>query len=157
MLSLAVWMFRFLPEELDEKVAKLHPPSRPPFLRSTSFFFSAGHFNVSTLMDNMKKLNNTFAGNTRHFDNEIDLDGSEGLDGMKVDNNSEDVPSVCRSCMPECQRCHSRLNASVQGLEKNFRRYRYSPPTHDAFPAQYKPLLFSSTNDQYPISQAPQL
>ena len=30
------------------------------------FVSSAGHFNISTL-DHMKKLNNTFAGNTRHL------------------------------------------------------------------------------------------
>ena len=54
------------------------------------FVSSAGHFNISTL-DHMKKLNNTFAGNTRNFNNEIDLASSEGLDGMKVDNNTEDV------------------------------------------------------------------
>ena len=43
-------------------------------------------------------------------------------------------PSVCRSCKPECQRCHLRLNASVQGLEDNTRRYRKSPLMVDAFP-----------------------
>ena len=36
----------------------------------------------------MKKLtNNAFVGNTRHFVNEIDSAGSEGLNGMKVDND----------------------------------------------------------------------
>ena len=34
-------------------------------------------------LDHMKKLkNNTFVGNTRHFDNEIDLAGSECLEGF---------------------------------------------------------------------------
>ena len=41
-----------------------------------------GNFNVS-----MKMLkNNAFFGDTGHFDKEIDLAGSEGLEGMKVDS-----------------------------------------------------------------------
>ena len=39
---------------------------------------STGNFNIS-----MKKLkNNAFVGNTGHVDDEIDLAGSEGLEGM---------------------------------------------------------------------------
>ena len=35
----------------------------------------------------MKKLkNNTFVGNTGHFDNEVDLAGSEGFEGTEVDH-----------------------------------------------------------------------
>ena len=30
--------------------------------------------------------NCAFVGNTRHFDNEFDSAGSEGIDGLKVDN-----------------------------------------------------------------------
>ena len=30
--------------------------------------------------------NSAFVGNTGHFDNEIDLAGSEGLEGMELDN-----------------------------------------------------------------------
>ena len=49
------------------------------------FVSSAGNFNFSTV-DHVKKLtNNTFVGNTGHFDNDIDFAGSEGLEGMKVD------------------------------------------------------------------------
>ena len=45
---------------------------------------STGNCNISTL-DHLKKLkNNAFVGNTGHFDNEIDLAGSEGLEGMKA-------------------------------------------------------------------------
>ena len=43
---------------------------------------STGNFNISM---NMLK-NNAFFGDTRHFDKEIDLAGSEGLEGMKVDS-----------------------------------------------------------------------
>ena len=93
----------------------------------------------------MKKLNNTFAGNTRHFNNEIDLAGSEGLDGTKVDNNSEDVPSVCRLCMPECQRCHSRLNESVQGLEQKFSAVQEQPSDTRCVSCAVQ----APTNDQY--------
>ena len=45
-----------------------------------------GNFNIITL-DHVKKLkNNAFVGNTGHFDDEIGLADSEGLEGMKVDN-----------------------------------------------------------------------
>ena len=47
--------------------------SRPSCLRSTSLFLIT--------LDHMKKLqNNTFVGNTGHFDNEVHLARSEGLD-----------------------------------------------------------------------------
>ena len=50
------------------------------------FVSSTGNFNIS-IFDHMKKLkNNALVGNTGHFDNEIDLAGWEGLEGMKVDN-----------------------------------------------------------------------
>ena len=45
---------------------------------------SKGNFNIITL-DHMK-MNITFAGNTRHFCKEVDLAGSEGLEGMTVLN-----------------------------------------------------------------------
>ena len=42
------------------------------------FVSSTSHFNIDTL-DHMNKLKNTaFVGNTGHFDNRIDLPGSEG-------------------------------------------------------------------------------
>ena len=47
---------------------------------------STNNFNIIAL-DHMNKLKNTaFVGNTGHFDNEINLSGSKGLDGMKVDD-----------------------------------------------------------------------
>ena len=61
------------------------------------FVSSAGNFNFGTL-DHVKKLtNNAFVGNTGHFDNEIDLAGSEGLEGLKVDNIE---PPKCFSSSP---------------------------------------------------------
>ena len=53
-------------------------------------------------------------------------------------------PSICRSCMPGCRRCHLRLKATVPWLEDNLKRFMKSPVLHDAFPAQYKPLLFDT-------------
>ena len=51
-------------------------------------------------------------------------------------------PQNARTCIPGCPRCHMRLNAPVQGLEDNFKRYMNSPVMVDAVPAQYTPLLF---------------
>ena len=45
--------------------------------------FPTGNFNI-IILDHLLK-NNEFAGNTKHFDDEIDLAGSVCLDGMKVD------------------------------------------------------------------------
>ena len=43
-------------------------------------------FHIITFV-HMKKLNNSaFVGNTRHFNNEIDFAGSEGLVSMNIDN-----------------------------------------------------------------------
>ena len=61
--------------------------------------------------------------------------------------------------MPGCRRCHLRLNASVQRLEDNLKRYVKSPVMIDAVPecscAAQAPLFhgrvsmrISSTNDQ---------
>ena len=38
--------------------------------------------------------------------------------------------------MPGGQPCHFKLNASVQGLEDNLKRYMKSPVLHDAFPTE---------------------
>ena len=46
--------------------------------------FPTGNFNIITL-DHLLK-NDAIAGNSKHFDDEMDLAGSVGLDGMKVDN-----------------------------------------------------------------------
>ena len=38
-------------------------------------------------LDHMNKLKyNTFVGNTGHFDNEVDMAGSEGFEGTEVDH-----------------------------------------------------------------------
>ena len=45
------------------------------------FASSTGYLNVISL-DHMKMIkNNAIVGSTGHFDNEIDLDGSEGVEG----------------------------------------------------------------------------
>ena len=46
------------------------------------------------------------------------------------------------TCMPECKRCHVRLNAPVQELEDNIKRHMNSPVMHDAVLTQYKSQLF---------------
>merc|ERR1712054_428064 len=47
------------------------------------FVSSTGNFNIITL-EHMKKMkNNAIVGNIGHFDNEIDMAGLEGLEGMK--------------------------------------------------------------------------
>ena len=57
-------------------------------MRGGAWTLRAGNFNIITL-DHMKKLkNNAFVGNTGHFDNEIDLAGSEGLECMKSTTTS---------------------------------------------------------------------
>jgi len=50
------------------------------------FVTTTGNFNIITL-DHMKKMkNNAIVGNIGHFDNEIDMEGLEGFDGIKVEN-----------------------------------------------------------------------
>merc|ERR1712064_48411 len=62
------------------------------------FVSSTGNFNIITL-DHMKKMkNNAIVGNIGHFDNEIDMAGLEGLEGMKVDNVK---PQVDRFVFPD--------------------------------------------------------
>jgi len=62
------------------------------------FVSSTGNFNIITL-DHMKKMkNNAIVGNIGHFDNEIDMAGLEGLEGMKVDNIK---PQVDRFVFPD--------------------------------------------------------
>ena len=46
-----------------------------------------------------------------------------------------------RTCLPGCQRCHATERA-CPGLNDNILQYTNSFVTHDAVPAQYKPLLF---------------
>merc|ERR1712217_322830 len=50
------------------------------------FVTTTGNFNIITL-EHMKKMkNNAIVGNIGHFDNEIDMPGLEGFEGIKVDN-----------------------------------------------------------------------
>merc|ERR1712054_588380 len=50
------------------------------------FTSATGNFNIITL-DHMKKMkNNAIVGNIGHFDNEIDMAGLEGMQGIKVEN-----------------------------------------------------------------------
>jgi len=50
------------------------------------FTSCTGNHNIITL-EHMKKMkNNAIVGNIGHFDNEIDMAGLEGLEGMKVEN-----------------------------------------------------------------------
>merc|ERR1712083_52805 len=62
------------------------------------FVSATGNFNIITL-DHMKKMkNNAIVGNIGHFDNEIDMAGLEGLQGMKVENIK---PQVDRFQFPD--------------------------------------------------------
>ena len=65
------------------------------------FISSSANFNIITLV-RMKKLKNILnIGNSCQFDNEIDLAGSEGLEGTKVDIIK---PLTC-VCFPRWSRC----------------------------------------------------
>merc|ERR1712118_391299 len=62
------------------------------------FVSCTGNFNIVTL-DLMKKMkNNAIVGNIGHFDNEIDMAGLEGLEGIKVENIK---PQVDRFVFPD--------------------------------------------------------
>merc|ERR1712057_17291 len=61
------------------------------------FVTTTGNFNIITL-EHMKKMkNNAIVGNIGHFDNEIDMAGLEGAQGIKVDNIK---PQVDRFVFP---------------------------------------------------------
>merc|ERR1712070_500181 len=62
------------------------------------FVSSTGNFNIITLehMKNMK--NNAIVGNIGHFDNEIDMAGLEGFEGIRVENIK---PQVDRFVFPD--------------------------------------------------------
>merc|ERR1712056_49792 len=62
------------------------------------FTSCTGNFNIITLehMKNMK--NNAIVGNIGHFDNEIDMAGLEGFEGIKVENVK---PQVDRFVFPD--------------------------------------------------------
>merc|ERR1719272_1889417 len=62
------------------------------------FVSSTGNFKIITL-EHMKKMkNNAIVGNIGHFDNEIDMEGIEGLAGIKVENIK---PQVDRFVFPD--------------------------------------------------------
>merc|ERR1712050_88444 len=62
------------------------------------FTTTTGNFNIITL-EHMKKMkNNAIVGNIGHFDNEIQMDGLEKMEGMKVENIK---PQVDRFVFPD--------------------------------------------------------
>jgi len=62
------------------------------------FTSATGNFNIITL-EHMKKMkNNAIVGNIGHFDNEIDMNGLEKLEGIKVENIK---PQVDRFVFPD--------------------------------------------------------
>merc|ERR1712149_128072 len=62
------------------------------------FTTTTGNFNIITL-EHMKKMkNNAIVGNIGHFDNEIDMAGLEGFEGIKVENIK---PQVDRFVFPD--------------------------------------------------------
>merc|ERR1711998_206320 len=62
------------------------------------FTSATGNFNIITL-EHMKKMkNNAIVGNIGHFDNEIDMAGLEGFEGIKVENIK---PQVDRFVFPD--------------------------------------------------------
>merc|ERR1712137_1348378 len=60
------------------------------------FVTTTGNFNIITL-DMMKMKNNAIVGNIGHFDNEIDMAGLEGAEGIKIENIK---PQVDRFVFP---------------------------------------------------------
>merc|ERR1719465_252258 len=62
------------------------------------FVSSTGNYNIIRL-EHMKKMkNNAIVGNIGHFDNEIDMAGLVGMEGIKVENIK---PQVDRFVFPD--------------------------------------------------------
>merc|ERR1712137_673680 len=62
------------------------------------FVSTTGNFNIITV-EHMKKMkNNAIVGNIGHFDNEIDMAGLEGVEGIKCENIK---PQVDRYAFPD--------------------------------------------------------
>merc|ERR1711957_558827 len=62
------------------------------------FTSATGNFNIITLAHMKKMKNNAIVGNIGHFDNEIDMAGIEGMEGIKVENIK---PQVDRFVFPD--------------------------------------------------------
>jgi adenosylhomocysteinase len=62
------------------------------------FTSATGNFNIITLAHMKKMKNNAIIGNIGHFDNEIDMDGLEKTEGIKVENIK---PQVDRFVFPD--------------------------------------------------------
>ena len=77
------------------------------------FVSSTGNFNISALNHFKKLKNNEFVGNTGHFDDEINLAGSGGLEGMKNRrlHASEDPTE---RCLPLAGELKEALNVPTQ-------------------------------------------
>merc|ERR1711981_66707 len=62
------------------------------------FVSATGNHNIITLKHMEKMKNNAIVGNIGHFDNEIDMAGLEGMEGIKVENIK---PQVDRFVFPD--------------------------------------------------------
>jgi len=62
------------------------------------FTSATGNFNIITLAHMKKMKNNAIVGNIGHFDNEIDMAGLEGMEGVKCENIK---PQVDRFVFPD--------------------------------------------------------
>merc|ERR1719155_460870 len=62
------------------------------------FVSATGNYEIITLAHMKKMKNNAIVGNIGHFDNEIDMAGIEGLEGVKVENIK---PQVDRFVFPD--------------------------------------------------------
>merc|ERR1711920_1043662 len=62
------------------------------------FTSATGNFNIITLAHMAAMKNNAIVGNIGHFDNEIDMAGLEGMEGIRVENIK---PQVDRFAFPD--------------------------------------------------------
>merc|ERR1712051_1004959 len=62
------------------------------------FTSATGNFNIITQAHMKKMKNNAIVGNIGHFDNEIDMDGLEKTEGIKIENIK---PQVDRFVFPD--------------------------------------------------------
>merc|ERR1719414_2124736 len=62
------------------------------------FTSATGNFNIITLAHMKKMKNNAIVGNIGHFDNEIDMAGLEGMEGVKMETIK---PQVDRFVFPD--------------------------------------------------------